>query len=103
MEQLKLQAELPVRYMETTSTSRTTELKQAILGLQNEIATGKVQRKSDVQYYQRVISKPRAKQTIAEQFAYELKTMLQDKIVEMTKMLNIMTSLVDKIEGLHTK
>ena len=55
LEQMKLQSELSIKNVETASTSSTTELRNTIAGLQNEVSVGKGQRESDVRHYNDLI------------------------------------------------
>ena len=101
LEQMKLQSELSMKNVETASASSTSELRNTIVGLQNEVSIGKVQRESYVIHYTDLIQQLRTKQT--EQYAISLKAALQERTQNMSSLTNTMKCMVDQIKGLQER
>ena len=76
LEQMKLLFELSMKNVETASTSSTAELKNTIVGPQNEASIGKVQRESDFRHYTDLIQQLGTKQTETDQYVISLKVAL---------------------------
>ena len=76
IEQMKLQSELSIRNFETASISSTAELKNTIIGRQNEIAIRNVQRESDIRHCKGLVQKLQKKQKDTEYYAISLKVAL---------------------------
>lgn len=99
---MKLQQELSVRNVETANTSSTGELRITIAGLQNKVIVEKLRMVCDVKIYQEITRKLENKQKIVDVKTPKLKSTLQARNEQMSRMTDTMSTMVDSIEELQS-